>query len=117
MAISDVDIGKLRHRVRIQREKRTPDGGGGHRVTWDDVAEVWARVAPVSVSDNIKALAIALNVTHRVTMRWRNDLGEIGGERYRLIWGTAVLNITGISNNDEQRRFLTLVCESGQAIR
>ena len=37
-------IGKLRHRLTIEREARAGDGGGGSASTWETVADVWGAV-------------------------------------------------------------------------
>lgn len=114
-------IGAMRERVTIQREVRTDDGAGGALVAWDNLAIVWARVTPISGNDIVRAQALALNITHRVLMRWRADLDNPGAERYRLLWfsanGARVMNIIGHPVNlDERRRFLQITCESGQGV-
>ena len=109
-------VGSMRERVTIQEEVRTEDGGGGWTVTWQNILTVSARVDSVSVSDNIRALALALSITHKVTMRWRSDLAALDTNRYRLQWGTIPMRIIGIINKDGKHRFLELTCESGQMV-
>ncbi len=114
-------IGAMRERITIQREVRTKDDVGGARVEWLNIAIVWARVTPISGNDVVRAQALALNITHRVLMRWRADLDNPGDERYRLLWfsanGARYMNIVGHPvNMDERRRFLQITCESGQGV-
>ena len=44
-------IGKLRHRVTLQSEGETPDGGGGYALAWSAVATVWAS-SPSGAANN-----------------------------------------------------------------
>lgn len=108
-----VDLGDMRERVKIQRETRTDDTGGGASIAWVDIASVWASVAPISSSENLRAMAIALNISHKVTMRWREELGTLDGSRYRLEWRGQPMHINGVFNPDKQRRFLEISCTIG----
>lgn len=107
-------IGPMRERVTLQSATRTADAGGGAAVTWSPLAHgatVWARVTPLSGSEALQAMRLQARVTHLVTMRWRDDVTAA----MRLVWGARVLNIRAVTNPDERRRYLELLCEEGVA--
>ena len=99
-------IGALRHRVVLEAETRTPDGGGGAVLAWAPVTEVWAAVRPLTGGESVVAEAVAGRVTHLVTIRFRSDVEP--AMRFRL--GTRVLAIAAAFDLDERRRFLACHC-------
>ena len=107
-------VGAMRERVRIERESRTPDAGGGAQASWTPLGHaptVWARVEPIAGTELVQAMRLQARVTHRVTMRWRGDVTAA----MRLVWGARSLNIRAVTNPDERRRYLELLCEEGAA--
>jgi SPP1 family predicted phage head-tail adaptor len=107
-------IGPMRERVRIEREVRSADAGGGAIVTWtplDHAPTAWARIEPLSGRELVQAMRLQARLTHKVTMRWRGDVTAA----MRLVWGERVFNIRARLNPDERRRYLELLCEEGVA--
>ena len=49
-----MNIGLLHERLTLETPVRTPDGGGGAIVTWQTVAELWARVRPISGDERLR---------------------------------------------------------------
>ncbi|WP_170984395.1 phage head closure protein [Rhodoligotrophos defluvii] len=96
-------IGKLRHRLRLERPVRVSDGTGGAEVTWQPVAAVWAAVEPVRFENGVKAEKISAAVTHRITIRYRDDVST----DMRLIAGTRIFEIDSVRDDAERRRHLT----------
>lgn len=72
----------LDQRVRIEREVRVPDGGGGASVEWVELVTVWARVEPLTGRERDHAQQAQHPADYRVTMRYRTDVRESD----RLIW-------------------------------
>ncbi|MGD9538546.1 MAG: phage head closure protein [Alphaproteobacteria bacterium] len=106
--------GSLRERVRLEREVRTADTGGGAQTSWaplDHAPTVWARVEPLTGQELVQAMRLQARLTHKVTMRWRDDVTAA----MRLVWGTRILNVRAVLNPDERRRYLELYCEEGAA--
>lgn len=98
--------GKLRHRVRLLREARTPDAGGGGTTELQDGPEVWANVVPLSVQELTEAAAKGETVTHRVEIRHRPDLAP-----YRAIrFGARVLDVVGSVDVGERREEVDFLC-------
>lgn len=107
-------IGAMRERITLQSATRTLDAGGGAVVSWTPLAfaaHVWARIEPLSGGEALQAMRLQARVTHRVRLRWRDDVTAA----MRLVWGTRVLNIRAVINPDERRRYLELLCEEGVA--
>jgi SPP1 family predicted phage head-tail adaptor len=102
MKPADYDPGWLRHRVVIEAPEETADGAGGATVTWMPLAAVWAAIEPVSAGERITAGRLTGIVTHRVTMRFRDDV--TGG--MRVIHRGRAYRILVASDPDERRRYL-----------
>lgn len=99
-------IGALRHRVVLETETRTPDGGGGAALDWAPVAELWAAVRPLAGGESVAAEAVAGRLTHLVTIRYQP--GVEPAMRFRL--GPRILAIAAVLDVDERRRFLACHC-------
>lgn len=100
-------IGALRERVTIERETRTADGLGGWSSSWAAVATVWARVEQLAAAEPVEAERLVARGGYRITIRHRSDLTTAD----RLAWRGRILNIRGLSNKDERRRYLTIDCD------
>jgi SPP1 family predicted phage head-tail adaptor len=101
------DPGWLRHRVVIEVAEAASDGAGGETLAWETLATVWALIEPVSAAERVVAERLTGVVTHRITMRFRDDVTGgmrvlFRGKRYRVL--TA-------SDPDERRRYLLLKTE------
>lgn len=105
-------IGRLRHRLTVQRPDRTADVGGGATITWTDVARVWGAVEPISGRETVVAERQQATVTHKVTLRYRADLDA----RMRILFGSRSFNIRSLVNPDERGRWLICLCEEGGAL-
>lgn len=99
-------IGMLRHRVVLEQETRTPDGGGGASLAWSTVTEVWASIEPIAGRESISAEALRTQVSHVVVIRDRP--GVVPAMRFRM--GTRLFDITAVLDIDERRRFLACSC-------
>ncbi|WP_420392564.1 phage head closure protein [Acuticoccus sp.] len=103
-------IGVLRRRLALEAPVDVPDGAGGVARSWNEIASVWAEVAPRRSSETVEdGRAVGL-VTHRVTLRRRDDVERgvrftDGEERYRVLT---------VVEGDAQRRFLDCLCEEEQ---
>jgi SPP1 family predicted phage head-tail adaptor len=102
-----IAIGKLRHRMTIERETLTSDGGGGAVAVWEDVGEVWGAIEAVSGGERLEADRTAGRVSYLVTIRHRSGIEPAmrfrrDGELYRI---TAIMDKSG------RRRFLQCLCE------
>lgn len=110
-----MNIGRLTHRVTLQRPGGTRDAVGERQTTWTDVATVWASVTPTSTAErNIAAQAHSF-VTHRVTIRYGSEWATIDAS-WRVKFGDRHMPIEGIRNLEEGGRWFELVCTEGDAV-
>lgn len=115
-------IGNLRDRVILQRYVHTVVAHEEDGVfvkdefEWQDVATVYARVEPLR-GDSIYEDQIKSKYSRQqfaVSLRYRADVVPV---LWRVLWvrdaGQAphVLQVEGVTNPDERRRFLRLLCE------
>lgn len=96
------DPGHLRTRLVLQAMTPQSDGEGGHAEAWSDVAELWALVEPASVRDRFAAGRPLPDLTHRVTLRFRDDLRS----GMRFAGRARRLSIRTVHDPDETGRFL-----------
>ncbi len=101
-----MSIGALRHKVQIQEPVRSEDGGGGGEISWRDVAEVWAKIAPTRGREEVNAEKRRGRVSHTVLLRWRPGMSPT----QRIVHGTRVLQIESVTDLDERRRWLICAC-------
>ena len=106
-----MQIGKLRHRVRIERPASTQDPTTGEMVPgWALVATVWASVEPLSVREFISAQAGQSEVTARFVIRHRAGLSAA----MRLVHRGQVYNIEGVLADPKSgQHYLTLPVSVG----
>jgi SPP1 family predicted phage head-tail adaptor len=100
-------IGRLRHRLKIEREARTPDGGGGAAVAWEELAEVWGAVETMSGKETVSADRVAGEASCLITIRHRSDIAP--AMRFRR--GEEILHILSVLDKDGRKRFLACQCE------
>lgn len=106
-----MQIGKLRHRVRIERPDTTQDLDTGEMVPgWALVATVWASVEPLSAREFIAAQAGQSEVTARVMMRHRDGITP----DMRLVHRGKNYDIHGVLPDSKSgRHYLTLPVSEG----
>jgi SPP1 family predicted phage head-tail adaptor len=99
--------GRLRQRLALEKPTPVPDGQGGCVLTWDAVANVFAEVTPLRADERSVGEGLGDIVTHRVVIRHRADV--FPGDRFAL--GTRVFRIRGMSDPNEDGRYLVCLCE------
>lgn len=102
-----IEIGTMRHRITFQRPVKTPDGYKGHTVQWQDVVTVWASVEPLSGREYFYSHQIKAEVTHRVKMRYREDITV----KMRIKHRDRVLEIESVIDLKERHETLEILCK------
>jgi SPP1 family predicted phage head-tail adaptor len=99
--------GELRHRITLQRKNAVRDSYGESVPTWITVATVWAQVETTGGSESVDAAQVALaSLSYMVTIRYRRDVVPT----MRVLWGDRVLEISAVTEPDNRRRLLALLC-------
>ncbi len=102
-----MEAGKLRHRVEVQSRTLTQDSYGDVLPTWTTQATRWAEVVPVSGREVHLAGRITSETTHTVRLRYLSGLDS----KWRILWGTRVLEIESVINTDEINWEMVLACK------
>jgi len=97
--------------VTLQNPTRTPDGDGGYTEAWTAVAPpsaVYARVQPVRAGREERTLegTVAAAAGTLVTIPYHPAVTT----QTRVLLGSRILAVIGLTNADEQGRQLTLTC-------
>jgi len=104
----------LRHRVVLEAEAPTPDGGGGQGDPWaaaTAVANLRACITPLSGHERLHAQQLEAGVTHRILLRYRPGVTA----KQRLRFGDRVFNIRAVIDVEERNRWLEILAEEGVA--
>lgn len=72
-------LGKLRHRVTLMRETKTPDGSGGYASAWDDVGKLWAQILVPKFSQQV--IQGGVQSVEQVQARIRKHSGVVTSDR------------------------------------
>lgn len=97
-----IDAGRLSTELILEARSSVPDGYGGFDEAWGEIAAVWARLEPVSSASPIWAGRTLDEVTHRVTIRFRDDVAA--GMRFTK--GARCFLVRTVVDPDERGRYL-----------
>lgn len=101
------DPGQMTARLDLEAPIAAPDGQGGATLTWDVMASLWARIEPVSFQVAEEASGERGMVSHRIWVRYREDIAA--GQRFRK--GARIFVVKLVRDPDETRRYLVCQCE------
>jgi SPP1 family predicted phage head-tail adaptor len=104
--ILNLDAGLLRTELTIEQASPSPDGMGGFTETWTALATVFGRLEPVSARSTFGADQRLETVSHRITIRQRDDVSS----GMRFVHKGRVFEIMTVRDPDETGRYL--VCET-----
>lgn len=111
MAAITVDPGQLSARLELEMRADAGDGQGGIVPGFAPVTSLWAWLEPVSVNAQERADTDMFIMTHRIWIRFREDIAA--GMRFRK--GARAFAVQAIHDPDETRRYLVCRCtEEGQ---
>jgi len=105
-----MDLGSLRHWVRVENPTEAADGDGGFTVTWAaaDPATVPVGIAPATQArlERLVANAVSSEASHVVTMRYHSGVTTAT----RLIFAGRTFSVVGLQNVQERNEILMLAC-------
>lgn len=97
--------------VTLQKRATGTDSLGHPSETWEDVADVWAKVEPVTTRDQFEGGRQVALGTYKVTIRFRADVLP----SWRLMWRGRPLVIMGEPMDVGSAKSMTqLICASGE---
>ena len=109
-------IGRLVHRIQVQRRSATLDGYGQEANTWTTIATVWANVRPIGGREKLRAMALESELTHEVTVRYSDALmPPTQADAWRILYGSRIFNITAAMDVEEERHWIKFDCTEGGA--
>lgn len=111
MRCCEITAGKLRHTITIEREESTSDGAGGSYLTWSTVATPRAFIKPMSGGERLQAMRLEATVTHRIFIRYRDDLLTSD----RINFNGRLMQIRALINLEERNRWIEIYADEGQA--
>jgi SPP1 family predicted phage head-tail adaptor len=109
MAILFIDPGALRSELSLQAATAVPDGLGGFDEDWVEAATVLARIEPLAASSRFGADQTLETLTHRITLRHRQDVRS----GMRFSGAGRMFDIVTVHDPDETGRYL--VCRVREA--
>lgn len=100
-------IGRLRHRITIQKYTATRDSFGADVEDWTDIANVWASITPVSGKEYYAAQQINAEITTKITIRYIKDINP----KMRVVFKDRMFEILSVINSEERNIELNLMCK------
>lgn len=109
---------RLRHRLTLQQEVRTPDGAGGYDKSWSDVADLWAEIVPVTgtlskgaATQLLLGAQVQHEISHKILLRYRDGVTAA----MRLVYESRIFHIRYVADAGENRETLQLLVMEGAA--
>ena len=65
-----MSVGKMRHKLHVQTQTRTSDGGGSQNVTYGDSFSIFGMIEPKTGSERVFGDQLEERVTHIITTRF-----------------------------------------------
>jgi len=107
-----MNIGKLRHRVKFQRQTEDKDKFGNVRQDWADHLTVWGNLRETVGKERIGSGAVENMRTATLRVRSSTAAREIS-EADRVIARGETWDIKGIANADDAGRVLDMLLQAG----
>lgn len=100
---------RIRQRLTLQQEIRTGDSAGGYVRSWQNVADIWAEITPLTGKEKLFSERLQGSITHRILIRFRSDITT----ENRLFFENRVFNIRSVSNVKELGDTMEILAEEG----
>jgi SPP1 family predicted phage head-tail adaptor len=99
-------IGTLTDRVQLRRKEMTAEDEGGHATLFVPVSSLWARVRSLSGRQGTSADGRAVEISHAVVLRFRNDVRP--GDR--IVYRGRNLDVVSAADLNGRRAYLSCTC-------
>lgn len=105
-----IDIGKYNERVTILSPTETRSFSGESTFSWDTtLATVWAQVDGLSSRDILQAQQANVIATHRVRIRYREDVTHL----HRVVWRGRTMELASVTERGN-RSYLEMLAREVQ---
>lgn len=105
----DLDSGKLRSKISVERETLTKDSVGGQQSTWTRIYFAFAWIRPVSGFERVQAQKLEADITHDIFIRFTKDLKP----QDRIIYNDRIMQIRAVLNVEERNQWLRIKADEG----
>lgn len=105
-----MNIGKLRHRITLQKQINAQNDYGAFVTQWQDIATVWAEIKPLSGREYFSAQQVQSEVTTQIWLRYRNDIEPT----MRVTHNGKHYDIISVLNHQGRNKALQLMCKDVQ---
>ena len=102
-----MNVGKLRHRITIQRQVNDVNDFGAPVTSWKNVATVWADIRPLSGREYFSAQQVQSEVTTQIWLRHLDGIKPT----MRVKFGKRIFEILSVLNTQERNISLQLMCK------
>ena len=113
MKCCDLNSGKLRHKILLEREEKVKDNTGGFTSTWVTHKTLYAHIEPLTGMTNrgevFHASKLEARISHRIHIRYFTDIKETD----RLNYNGRYMQIRKILNMEERNQWIELHAEEG----
>lgn len=105
-----MNIGRMRHKIKIQEQKGTTNDGGGNVIpNWVDIALPYADVIPTRGTERVIGEKKLEEISHIVKIRYKAGIKK---DKHRVVLNDGrALKIEYIINKDERNIQLELFCK------
>ena len=100
-------VGKLDQRISLQHRTLVDDRQGGAKERWNEYAEVWANVRPMTGRERENAMRNEATSNYVVTIRYRSDVLE----RDNITWRGSTLNVRFVRDAGPIPQYLEIEVE------
>lgn len=104
-----IRAGKMRERVTFQSPSQQRSPSGETRLTWSDIATVWASVDGLRTADLMQAQQADVLATHKVIIRYRSDVDHTS----RMIYRGRTMELSSVIDRNN-REYLEILAREVQ---
>lgn len=102
-----MNIGRLRHRISLQQLTERQNHFGAVVSEWQDVAQLWAEIKPISGREQLQNAQIQSEITAQIWLRYRPDVKPT----MRVLHQNQQYEIVAALNHQGRSTMLQLLCK------
>jgi SPP1 family predicted phage head-tail adaptor len=107
MALREPDAGELNRRITLRLRRDFPTDDQGLDSQFSEVKHRWAKIAPVGSALYSNGVQTDNKVTHRITFRYLNDIGD----SHEVVHGSREYRVRRVTDLNGSHRFTVLEVE------